>query len=147
MRKTITFLFAAIILFIASCSKDNDTNPKSDFTGTWAVTSESTVFLNTDGTSFRDNFITEDDVDSDPSYNVVITDEAMLLDGQTAIYNNLTSSSFNLNVDGESIKVDYTIKGNNMTWKSIELNKKIEYNGTVYTTIPKQVSTVTLTRK
>lgn len=146
MRNSITFLLIATILLVVGCSKD-DTKPKSDFTGTWEVTSESTVYLNSDGTSFRDDFITEDDVDSDPGYNVVITDEAILLDEQTTTYNGRTNSSFNLIVDGEALKIEYTINGNNMTWKNIQLNHKIEYEGTLYTTIPKQVTTLTFSRK
>lgn len=74
--KNLFTLLLITTLFVSSCSKDNDTAPSSSkFNGTWIATSESAVYLNLDGTSFRDDFITEDDVDTDPDYEVVITDD------------------------------------------------------------------------
>ena len=141
-----TILFTAILFLVAGCSKDDDVNPKADFTGTWKVTTESSVYLNSDGSSFRDEYITEDDVNTDPDYEVVITDEVILVEGESLTYD-LSDNSFTFKLEGETMKFDYTIKGDNMTWKNTQLNRKIEYDGTVYTTIPKQVTTVSLTRK
>ena len=152
MKKQFTILLMIITFFVAGCSKDKNTIPNSDLKGTWKVTTESTVYLNLDGSSFRDKVITEDDVDTNPVYDIVITEDVVIVDGETATYK-ISKNTITLTAEGESLTFNYTVKGSEMTWINTELNHFVKYDGPPNdaalwgTTVPKQVLTMTMTRK
>jgi hypothetical protein len=135
MKKTLLFSLLALFTLIVSCKKDNDETPTAaSIAGTWQVTYDQTLFQYADGTPFREYGITEDDEDTSPDYNLTITNTTISSSGEdgsgeTYTYTLSTMDSKNyINLDSGNgiVTYEYTIAGNEMTWRSEQVNYVVE---------------------
>jgi hypothetical protein len=155
MKKTILFALATLFTFFISCKNDDDEiTPNAPIAGTWQVTYDQSVFQYADGTPFREYGITEDDEDTDPRYNLTITNTTITSGGEEGSgesypYTLSTSNSKNyINVETELglVNYEYTVAGNEMTWRAEQINFVV--NGPDGTgTIPKYIMVLKMTKQ
>lgn len=123
-----------IILFMVSalavgCSKSNDNNPINPLLGKWRALTMEILYQNEDGSSYRDEVITDDVILDDPKFTLIMKEETLIIrndDGHEDEYDySHKNKSIEFTIDNRVRKVNYVLTGNELVLTNTEKDEQV----------------------